>query len=105
MDGLIVAYQSRGSSESVCLSAPGLAVAESCGAKTFHGHLDKPFDSRKMKYVFLRGSGFEHHIVGKHSGLGMTCSYRTKLQERCRDNYKYSLPVILPSLVSALWRE
>jgi hypothetical protein len=73
----------------VCLSASGLAVAESCGAETFHCHLDEPFDSRKLKYVFLRGSGFENYIVGKHSGLGVTCTHRTKLERGFQDTYRH----------------
>jgi hypothetical protein len=27
----------------------------------------------------LRGSGFEHHVVGKHSWLGLASTHRTKL--------------------------
>jgi len=88
------AYQSRGSSECVRLSTSRLAIAESCGAETFYGHLDKPLDSRELQNVFLRGPRFEHHVIRKHSGLGLTCTHWTKLEEKWKMG-EHFLPLLL----------
>jgi hypothetical protein len=90
----MTAYQSRWSSECVCLSASGLSIAEGCGAEAFHSHLNETLDARELQNVFLRGPGFEHHVIRKHPGFGVTSTHRTELRrERTEEKLSTSLQI------------
>jgi len=95
-----IAYQSRGPCERVRLSTSCLAVAESRGAKAFYGHLDESLDSGELQNVVLRSSRFKHHVVGEHSGFGVTCTHRAKLEGGRQQMDEYILGVFLSTINS-----